>query len=234
MRIGSAESHQLSVDLDESIISGLLQQQHSSSSLLSGSPPQSGRTSPPSTPSSAHLFQQSQQQQQSQFQALQSAHESLELQIDYWPIVKPGTEKDRNQTKAIDQGKNSIKSTFRSLQVRSSWIVCSHKSHKIDFDTFLKKIRFAGFHWIHSQAKFPMGLLSIMLPKRRSKKVRNSLLTTQTAKGNRLFLYLLHSNETGQEKREGSRFGKRTMRWWCRPIDLLSESEAIAPGTVKR
>lgn len=118
MRIGSTESHQLSVDLDESIISGLLQQQHSSSSLLSGSPPQSGRTSPPSTPSSAHLFQQSQQQQQSQFQALQNAHESLELQIDYWPIVKPGADKDRNQTKAIDQGKNSIKSTFRSLQVR--------------------------------------------------------------------------------------------------------------------
>lgn len=120
MRIGSIDLHQSSVDLDESIISGLLQQQHSSNSLLSGSPPQSGRTSPPSTPSSAQLFHQSQHQQQQhqqQFQSLQSAQESLELQIDYWPIIKPGMDKERNQTKAIDQGKNSIKSTFRSLQV---------------------------------------------------------------------------------------------------------------------
>lgn len=117
MRVGSTESHQLSVDLDESIISGLLQQQHSSSSLLSGSPPQSGRTSPPSTPSTTQLFQQSQQQQQ--FHLLPNAHESLELQIDYWPIIKFGADKDRNLSKAIDQGKNSIKSTFRGLQVRS-------------------------------------------------------------------------------------------------------------------
>lgn len=50
MKLGSIEAHQLSVDLDESIISGLLQQsqQPSASSLLSGSPPHSGRTSPPS------------------------------------------------------------------------------------------------------------------------------------------------------------------------------------------
>lgn len=120
MRIGSTESHQLSVDLDESIISSLLQQQQSSSSLLSGSPPQSGRASPPSTPSTTQFLQQSQQQQQQhhqQFHLLQYPQESLELQIDYWPIIKPGADKERNQTKAIDQGKNSIKSTFRSLQV---------------------------------------------------------------------------------------------------------------------
>lgn len=60
--------HQLSVDLDESIISSLLQQQSqqqtSGNSLLSGSPPQSGRTSPPVTPSSIHVLQQQQSYQQ--------------------------------------------------------------------------------------------------------------------------------------------------------------------------
>lgn len=60
MKLGSTEAHQLSVDLDESIISGLLQQsqQPSASSLLSGSPPHSGRTSPPSAQAmvSGHRF----------------------------------------------------------------------------------------------------------------------------------------------------------------------------------
>lgn len=60
--------HQLSVDLDESIISNLLQQpsqqQTSGNSLLSGSPPQSGRTSPPLTPSTIHVLQQQQSYQQ--------------------------------------------------------------------------------------------------------------------------------------------------------------------------
>lgn len=149
MRIGSIESHQLSVDLDESFVTGLFQQQHSSSSLLSGSPPQSGRTSPPSTPSSVQLFQQSQQQQQQQqqFQSLQITPESLELQIDYWPIIKPGADKDRNQTKAIDQGKNSIKSTFRSLQVRVS--VSRTMFQCVQLQMFLHLFaltRYADFH----------------------------------------------------------------------------------------
>lgn len=96
----------------------MLQQQQSSGNLLSSSPPQSGRASPPITPLTTQLLQhqQSQQQQQQQFQ-LQQHHEPLELQIDYWPIIKPGLEKDKNQTKGTDHGKNSIKSTFRSLQV---------------------------------------------------------------------------------------------------------------------
>lgn len=90
----------------------MLQQQQSSNSLLSNSPPLSGRNSPPLplTPSATQLLQ-LQQQQQQQFQ-----QEPLELQIDYWPIVRPG-EKDKSQTKGTDQGKNSIKGTFRSLQV---------------------------------------------------------------------------------------------------------------------
>lgn len=54
-------------------------------------------------------------QQQQQQQSIQQ--EPLELQIDYWPIVRPGEIKDKSQTKGTDQGKNSIKSTFRSLQV---------------------------------------------------------------------------------------------------------------------
>lgn len=68
---------------------------------LSSSPPLSGRVSPPipTTPSS-------------------QVQEPLELQIDYWPILRPVSDnKEKNQNKAQDQGKNSIKSTFRSLQV---------------------------------------------------------------------------------------------------------------------
>lgn len=142
MRLGSTEAHQLSIDLDESIISGLLQQsqQPSASSLLSGSPPHSGRTSPPVTPSSAQytyqqqfaphqqqhqqLSQQQQSQQQLQQDQLQSSqsiqlqtqHEPMELQLEYWPIKAP-IDKDKSQSKGFDQGKCSIKGTFRSLQV---------------------------------------------------------------------------------------------------------------------
>lgn len=47
--------------------------------------------------------------------------ESVELQVDYWPIIRPGehsSSKDKSNTRSGDQGgKNSIKSTFRSLQV---------------------------------------------------------------------------------------------------------------------
>lgn len=232
MRIGCTESHQLSVDLDESIISGLLQQQHSSSSLLSGSPPQSGRTSPPSTPSSAQLYQQSQQQQQ--FQAFQNAQESLELQIDYWPIVKPGVDKDRNQTKATDQGKNSIKSTFRGLQVRFQ----SNCQHIFPANNafFAVDCRYADFHWIHSRAKFPKDLLSIMLPKRKSRKVNTFQLQSirHRRNANIFFVCKFRSNETGQEEGERSWFGERAMRWWRGPFDLLSKPEAIAPSSVKR
>lgn len=129
--MGSNEAHQVSVDLDESLLSGILQHQQqsqlSANALLSGSPPHSGRTSPPVTPSSTHFFQQPSyqqialpQQQQSMSQQLlqyQSQQEPLELQVDYWPINKPTIDKDKSQ-KALDQGKNSIKGTFRSLQVR--------------------------------------------------------------------------------------------------------------------
>lgn len=120
VRIGCTDAHQLSVDLDENIISNILQQQQqqSSGSLLSSSPPLSGRISPPMpvTPSATQFLQQQQQVQQQSQQQMQQQQEPLELQIDYWPIVKPG-DKDKSQTKGIDQGKNSIKSTFRNLQV---------------------------------------------------------------------------------------------------------------------
>lgn len=128
VKLGSNDAHQLSVDLDESLLSGLLQQQQSQiigNTLHSGSPPHSGRTSPPVTPSSANIFQQPNYQQialpqqqpiTQQLLQYQSQQEPLELQIDYWPINKPIIDKDKNQ-KAIDQGKNSIKGTFRSLQV---------------------------------------------------------------------------------------------------------------------
>lgn len=48
-----------------------------------------------------------------------NTQEAVELQIDYWPIARPVVEgKEKSQAKDKDQGKNSIKSTFRSLQVR--------------------------------------------------------------------------------------------------------------------
>lgn len=99
MKIGCHDSHQLSLDLDESLSNVLQQQQQSSGNLLSSSPP-SGRTSPP-MPTTPQLI---------------PNQEPLELQIDYWPIIKPG-DKDKSQNKSSEQSKNSIKSTFRNLQV---------------------------------------------------------------------------------------------------------------------
>lgn len=95
VRLGCPDGPQLSLDLDES------NSQFSNINSLSSSPPQSGRISPPNllptTPS--------------------QSQESFELQIDYWPLVRPMDSKDKSQTKGNDQGKNSIKSTFRNLQV---------------------------------------------------------------------------------------------------------------------
>lgn len=92
VRLGNLEGPQLSLDLDESG-NGLNTQ-------LSSSPPATGRASPtqPTTPA--------------QFQ------EPMELQVDYWPLMRPiGDGKEKSQTKGQDQGKNSVKSTFRNLQV---------------------------------------------------------------------------------------------------------------------
>lgn len=113
VRIGFLDGPQLSLDLEESSASALLQQTNSASNILSSSPPASGRTSPPLplTPS------QQQQQQLPQQQSSQQAQESVELQIDYWPVTRIGDTKDKLLMKGSDQGKNSIKSTFRNLQV---------------------------------------------------------------------------------------------------------------------
>jgi hypothetical protein len=88
------EGTQLSLDLDESINTGL-------NSQLSSSPPNTGRLSPtqPNTPQAV-------------------IQEPLELQVDYWPISRPILDgKEKNQAKSQDQGKNSVKSTFKNLQV---------------------------------------------------------------------------------------------------------------------
>lgn len=88
--MGHLEGPQLSLDLDES----------GTSTQLSSSPPNTGRVSPtqPTTP-------------------LQ-AKEPMELQVDYWPMLRPiGDGKEKNQAKVQDMGKNSVKSTFRNLQV---------------------------------------------------------------------------------------------------------------------
>lgn len=99
----------MSMDLDEVMANAM--QQQSSSSLLSSSPP-SGRTSPPMPLTPIVLTNQ----------------EPLELQIDYWPIASRigGSDKERSQTKGTDQSKNSIKSTFRNLQVCLSLFYFCH------------------------------------------------------------------------------------------------------------
>ncbi|XP_001358795.2 phosphofurin acidic cluster sorting protein 2 isoform X1 [Drosophila pseudoobscura] len=104
---------------------------------VSGSPPQQqilGRISPPlqTPPSSASSHRErntseslstpSSLQQQS-FSGALAAVEAVELQVDYWPLVRPGethTKESKGSTsKGGDAGggKNSIKSTFRNLQV---------------------------------------------------------------------------------------------------------------------
>jgi hypothetical protein len=93
VRLGYLEGPQLSLDLDES--------GSAVNTQLSSSPPNTGRASPtqPTTPAAP-------------------IQEPMELQVDYWPLLRPvGDGKDKNQTKGQDQGKNSVKSTFRNLQV---------------------------------------------------------------------------------------------------------------------
>ncbi|XP_017039818.1 phosphofurin acidic cluster sorting protein 2 isoform X2 [Drosophila ficusphila] len=105
--------------------------------VVSGSPPQQqslGRISPPlqTPPSSASSHRErntseslstpSSLQQQTFSGALAAAAEAVELQVDYWPLVRPGEghtkESKGGMSKGSDAGgKNSIKSTFRNLQV---------------------------------------------------------------------------------------------------------------------
>lgn len=99
---------------------------------VSGSPPPigGGRQTPPpvlqTPPSSASC----QRERISEAFSSTPAHSagsgssestSVELQVDYWPLVRPTDHhliKDKLAPRSSDQGgKNSIKSTFRSLQV---------------------------------------------------------------------------------------------------------------------
>ncbi|XP_058813906.1 phosphofurin acidic cluster sorting protein 2 isoform X2 [Topomyia yanbarensis] len=107
VRIGCLEGPQLSLDLDETMT---LNSQQSSDRILSSSPPQSGRASPPAPLTPVALVA---------HQSNSGTQESLELQIDYWPLARPILDgKDKSQSKGQDPtGKNSIKSTFRHLQV---------------------------------------------------------------------------------------------------------------------
>ena len=119
--IGNSQSQTPLNAISQNLSSSLQGVSNSASgTALSGSPPQSGRVSPPlqTPPSSASS------QREGGFGVTpqqQVGSESVELQVDYWPIVRPGdhiSSKDKSNTKSGDQGgKNSIKSTFRSLQV---------------------------------------------------------------------------------------------------------------------
>ncbi|KAH8306150.1 hypothetical protein KR018_002564 [Drosophila ironensis] len=106
--------------------------------VVSGSPPQQqqlmGRISPPlqTPPSSASSHRERNASdslgtpsslQQQTFSGSLAAAEAVELQVDYWPVVRPGEmhakeSKSGSGSKGGDAGgKNSIKSTFRNLQV---------------------------------------------------------------------------------------------------------------------
>ncbi|XP_061395905.1 phosphofurin acidic cluster sorting protein 2 [Musca vetustissima] len=106
--------------LNNQNISSSLQQ---GGGVLSGSPPQSGRISPPlqTPPSSASSHRERLGDSFSATPQHLQGNEAVELQVDYWPIARPmdySSSKDKSATKSSDQGgKNSIKSTFRSLQV---------------------------------------------------------------------------------------------------------------------
>ncbi|XP_053682484.1 phosphofurin acidic cluster sorting protein 2 isoform X2 [Sabethes cyaneus] len=107
VKIGCLEGPQLSLDLDESMTLG---SQQSSDRTLSSSPPQSGRASPPAPLTPIALTAQP---------SSSATQESLELQVDYWPLARPILDlKDKSLSKGQDPtGKSSIKSTFRHLQV---------------------------------------------------------------------------------------------------------------------
>lgn len=124
--IGNSNSQNPLTTNSQSISSNLQGISNSGTGFVSGSPPQSGRISPPqqTPPSSAS----SQRERFSDSFSATPQHlqgnlcsESVELQVDYWPLIRHGEHsgsKDKSNTKGGDQGgKNSIKSTFRSLQV---------------------------------------------------------------------------------------------------------------------
>lgn len=88
------EGTQLSLDLDESV--------STITSVLSSSPPTTGGRLSPTQPNTPYSLLQ----------------EPLELQVDYWPFIRPIIDaKDKKEAKSQDQGKNSVKSTFKNLQV---------------------------------------------------------------------------------------------------------------------
>ncbi|XP_055696696.1 phosphofurin acidic cluster sorting protein 2 isoform X5 [Lutzomyia longipalpis] len=125
VKLGCPEGPQVSLDLDESL--GIISQQ--TSNVLSSSPPQSGRMSPPMPTTPATPSQQQQEKAEKadkvekmeklQMQQMQMQPESYELQIDYWPVASrySDNKEKKEDKKGTDQGKNSIKSTFRNLQV---------------------------------------------------------------------------------------------------------------------
>lgn len=136
-----------------------------SSSILSSSPP-NGRLSPPTVMSSqgggggqgggsSSGQQQSQQSSLTAMPQQQSPQESYELQIDYWPVMQRNESKEaRSANKTVDQGKNSIKSTFRSLQVwrlspckQSAGELLSSHGLTLLYATKEKKQKSKGFIW---------------------------------------------------------------------------------------
>lgn len=108
------EGTQLSLDLDESISTGISQ--------LSSSPPNTGGRLSPTQPNTPQLNQ-----------------EPLELQVDYWPLSRPIIDgKDKSTTKGLDQGKNSVKSTFKNLQVREIFAI--NIVRKMPNKIFIRKV----------------------------------------------------------------------------------------------
>ncbi|CAO1424644.1 unnamed protein product [Diamesa serratosioi] len=93
VRLGCPDGPQLSLDLDEAGVNS--NQNAAAGGQLSSSPPNTGRVSP----------------------TQQLSAPVQELQVDYWPLARPVEKSQGDKKSSGDQGKNSVKSTFRNLQV---------------------------------------------------------------------------------------------------------------------
>lgn len=194
---------QLSLDLDESLSSALLQQS-AGGNALSSSPP-SGRTSPP-IPTTPQLL---------------TNHEPLELQIDYWPIIKPG---DKAQNKSTDQSKNSIKSTFRNLQVIRRTHIC-----------FYLIFQYLILHQVYRLPLYPQagdashGLIINYATKEKKQKSRIIFIPIRKYFTLNSFFFP-SSYAVGQEERERQGIGETVHRWYC-SAHMLAKTVASSSTT---
>jgi hypothetical protein len=174
--LGFLDGPQLSLDLDESATV--------TSSQLSSSPP-TGRMSPPQPTTPA------------QTSSSDGKGESLELQVDYWPLRTISNDgKDKNQSKSQDQSKNSVKSSFKNFHVIffsfSLCVVCCYiyflrltHHHFIYFFLFWQVSRLL----LHTQSSEPTNAMTLFFSAKEKKQKSNFHLTSSVFMN---FMLLLH------------------------------------------